>query len=70
MVSFPHYSHTTPLRIPKDMGVVWEAYHKGVPLWGVPENTIEVICLAKLEASIKLIIFKSYNGWFDISDAF
>ena len=23
------------------MGVVWEAYHKGVPLLGVPENPIE-----------------------------
>ena len=41
MVSFPYYSHTTPIRIPKDMGIVWEAYHKGVPLLGVPENPIE-----------------------------
>ena len=31
MVSFPYYSHTTPIRIPKDMGMVWEASHKGVP---------------------------------------
>ena len=23
------------------MGVVWEGYHKGVPLLGVPENPIE-----------------------------
>ena len=23
------------------MGVVWEAYHKGVPLLGVPENPID-----------------------------
>ena len=31
----PYYSHTTPIRIPKDMGMVWEAYHKGVPCpWG------------------------------------
>ena len=41
MVSFPYYSHTTPIRIPKDMGMVWEAYHKGVPLLGVPENPID-----------------------------
>ena len=34
MVSFPYYSHTTPIRIPKD---------KRVPLLGVPENTIELI---------------------------
>ena len=38
MVSFPYYSHTTPIRVPKDMGIVWETYHKGVPLLGVPEN--------------------------------
>ena len=43
MVSFPYYSHTTPIRIPKDMGIVWEAYHKGVSLLGVPGITIEVI---------------------------
>ena len=41
MVSFPYYSHTTPIRIPKDMGIVWEAYHKQVPLLGVPENPID-----------------------------
>ena len=31
----PYYSH---VRIPKDMGIVSETYHKGVPLLGVPEN--------------------------------
>ena len=25
------------------MGIVWEAYHKGVPLLGVPENPIDII---------------------------
>ena len=33
---YPYYSHITPIRIPKDMGIVWEAYNKGVPLLGVP----------------------------------
>ena len=41
MVSFPYYSHTTPIRIPKDMGIVWETYHKGVPILEVPENTLD-----------------------------
>jgi len=41
MVSFPYYSHTTPIRIPEDMGIVWETYHKGVPFLGVPENTLD-----------------------------
>ncbi len=36
MGSFPYYSHTTPIRIPKDMGMVWEAYHKGGPIGGGP----------------------------------
>ena len=39
----PYYSHTTPTRIPKDMGMVWEAYHKGVPLLGVPGITLKFI---------------------------
>ena len=29
-------SHITPIRIPKDMGIVWETYQKRVPLLGVP----------------------------------
>ena len=41
MVSFPYYSHTTPITIPRDMGMVWEAYHKGVPLMGVPGFSLE-----------------------------
>ncbi len=41
----PYYSHTTPIRIPKDMGMVCEAYHKGVPLLGVPGITLEFIVL-------------------------
>ena len=24
------------------MGIVWEAYHKGVPLLGVPEITLDI----------------------------
>ena len=42
MGSSPYYSHTTPIRIPKDMGIVWETYHKGVPLLKVPENIIDL----------------------------
>ena len=34
---------TPIIRIPKDMGMVWEAYHKGVPLLGVPGITLEYI---------------------------
>ena len=38
MVSFPYYSHSTPIRIPKDIGIVWEAYQKGGPTIGSPWN--------------------------------
>ena len=41
---FPYYSHTTPIRIPKGMGIVWEAYHKGVWLLEAPGITIELRC--------------------------
>ena len=37
-----YYSHTTPIRILKHMGTVWEAYHKGVPLLGVPGITLDI----------------------------
>ena len=36
MVSFPYCSHTIPIRIPKDMGMIWEASHKGGPIVGGP----------------------------------
>ena len=38
MVSFPYYSHIFRDSYGSGMGVVWEAYHKGVPLLGVPEK--------------------------------
>ena len=41
MVSFPYYSHIFRDSYGSGMGIVWEAYHKGVPLLGVPENPID-----------------------------
>ena len=37
----PYYSHTIPISLGILVGIVWEAYHKGVPLLGVPENPID-----------------------------
>ena len=34
-------THTIPISLGILMGIVLEAYHKGVPLLGVPENPIE-----------------------------
>ena len=60
MVSFPYYSHTIPISLGILMGIVWEAYHKGVPLLGVPENPIEGICLLRLmifQQSLAMLVF-------------
>ena len=45
MVSFPYYSHIFTDSYGSGMEIVWEAYHKGVPLLGVPENPIDKMCL-------------------------
>ena len=38
-----------PIRIPKDMGIVWEAYHKGVPLFqgtiGCTPNSVPMVLI-------------------------
>ena len=41
MVSFPYHSHIFRDSYGSGMGIVWEAYHKGVPLLRVPENPID-----------------------------
>ncbi len=41
MGSFPYYSYTIPIALGILMGIVCEAYHKGVPLLGVSENPID-----------------------------
>ena len=41
MVIFPYYSHIFRDSYGSGMGIVWEAYQKGVPLLGVPENPID-----------------------------
>ena len=37
----PYYSHIFRDSYGSGMEIVWEAYHKGVPLLGVPENPID-----------------------------
>ena len=48
MVSFPYHSHIFRDSYGSGMGIVWEAYHKGVPLLGVPENPIDPFSGANL----------------------
>ena len=38
----PYHSHIFKDSCGSGMGIVWEAYHKGVPLLGVPENPIDI----------------------------
>ena len=58
IVSFPYYSHTTPIRIPKDMGIVWETYDKWVPLLGVPGNTSWTWTCSLLKLCVR-----TYTSW-------
>ena len=62
MVSFPYCSHTTPIRIPKDMGIVWETYHKRVPLLGVPGNTPWLFGRGKRTDAIPCPPFKHFQN--------
>ena len=48
MVIFPYYSHILRESYGSGMGIVWEAYHKGVPLLGVPENPIDIPLISYL----------------------
>ena len=41
MVNFPYYSHIFSDSYGNDMGIVREAYHKGVPLLGVTGLTLD-----------------------------
>ena len=62
MVGFPYYSHIFRDSYGSGMGIVWEAYHKGVPLLGVPENPIDKCELAKkapLLLSLNELVFQS-----------
>ena len=39
-ILFPYYSHIFRDFYKNGMGIIWEIYHKGVPLLGGPENPI------------------------------
>ena len=43
------------LIFPKDMGIVWEAYHKGVPLLGIPGITLDNFSLQTSHAAFHLL---------------
>ena len=44
-ILFPYHSHMNPQRYGNSMGIVWAAYHKGVPVLGVPEITLNLCWL-------------------------
>ena len=47
----PYHSHIFRDSYGSGMGIVWEAYHKGVPLLGVPENPIDPLKISLFSAS-------------------
>ena len=47
MVSFPYYSQIFRDSDGSGMGIVWDTYHKEVPLLGVPENPTD-LCFCML----------------------
>ena len=48
--------------IPKDMGMVWEAYHKGVPLLGVPGISLDFVC--------SIFWFSDVRTWMPVTSSF
>ena len=40
-ILFPYHSHIFGDSYGSGMGIVWEAYHKGVPLLGVPGISLD-----------------------------
>ena len=42
-ILFPYHSHIFRDSYGSGMGIVWEAYHKGVPLLGVPRVSLDII---------------------------
>jgi len=61
MVSFSYYSHIFRDSYGSGMGIAWETYHKGVPLLGVPENTLEPPPQIPTHTYEKLEVF-SFSG--------
>ncbi len=41
-ILFPYHSHIFRDSYGSGMGIVWEAYHKGIQLLGVPENPTDI----------------------------
>ena len=52
MAGFPYYSHLFRDSYGSDMGIVWETYHKGVPILGVPgitlDSSTDAVCFWKV----------------------
>ena len=52
-ILFPYHSHNNPQRYGNGMGLVWEAYHKGLPLLGVPGITIDLLHIFAIISSFE-----------------
>ena len=63
MVSFPYYSHTFRDSCGSGMGIVWETYHKGVPLLGVPGITLEKSLVVLIHFMVLLMAEIRITSW-------
>ena len=43
------------------MGIVWEAYHKGVPLLGVPRITLDIVIFDDLSSILVVLPEVKFN---------
>ena len=61
----PYHSHIFRESYESGMGIVWEAYHKAVPLLGVPENPIDllIIYIQWAASSYKWGYNSTYRGY-------
>ena len=62
MVSFPYHSHIFRDSYGSGMGIVWEAYHKGVPSLGLPENPIDSSWFPSSVYASFSVFFKEVHG--------
>ena len=56
----PYYSHSIPMCLGILIGILWEAYHQGIPLLGVPGITLDLFLIDFDLVNHPLCMFHSY----------
>ena len=58
-ILFPYHSHIFRDSYGSGMGIVWEAYHKGVPLLGVPRISLEMMRICEFGDTEMILLSSS-----------